>query len=216
MAEIITLDMDTASIQYLCERDKRLAKVISMVGPITYSPHEDDPYCFLIHEIIEQMLSVKAGQKIFARLEELCTGNVNPDSISALTDEQIRSTGTSNAKVEYIRNLTNALESDTLSFDRLSTLPDRDVISEMTKIRGIGTWTAKMYLMFVLNRPDILPMEDGAFLQGYRWVYKTDDCKPASVIKKCKKWKPYSSIAARFFYRALDMGLTKEEFHLFK
>ena len=100
MPEIITIDMNTASIQYLCARDKRLAKVISMVGPITYSPHEDDPYRFLIHEIIEQMLSVKAGQKIFSRLEELCAGNVDPDNISALTDEQIRSTGTSNAKVE--------------------------------------------------------------------------------------------------------------------
>jgi len=216
MPEIITLDMNTASIQYLCARDKRLAKVISMVGPITYSPHEDDPYRFLIHEIIEQMLSVKAGQKIFSRLEDLCDGNVDPDNISSLTDEQIRSTGTSNAKVEYIRNLTSALESGTLSFDNLTAMSDKDVIREMTKIRGIGTWTAKMYLMFVLDRPDILPVEDGAFLQGYRWAYKTIDCTPASVAKKCKKWKPYSSIAARFFYRALDMGLTKEEFHLFK
>ncbi len=216
MSKIITLNMDTPSVQYLCQKDKRLAKVISMVGPITYSPYENDPYRFLIHEIIEQMLSVKVGQKIFSRLEELCAGNINPDNILALTDEQIRSTGTSNAKVEYIRNLTNALESGTLSFDNLSVMSDKDVIQEMTKIRGIGTWTAKMYLMFVLDRPDILPVEDGAFLQGYRWAYKTADCKPVSVAKKCKKWKPYSSIAARFFYRALDMGLTKEEFHLFK
>lgn len=216
MSKIITLNMDTPSVQYLCQKDKRLAKVISMVGPITYSPYENDPYRFLIHEIIEQMLSVKVGQKIFSRLEELCAGNINPDNILALTDEQIRSTGTSNAKVEYIRNLTNALESGTLSFDNLSVMSDKDVIQEMTKIRGIGTWTAKMYLMFVLDRPDILPVEDGAFLQGYRWAYKTADCKPVSVAKKCKKWKPYSSIASRFFYRALDMGLTKEEFHLFK
>lgn len=216
MSEIIILDMNTASVQYLCERDKRLAKVISMVGPITYSPHEDDPYRFLVHEIIEQMLSVKAGQKIFSRLEELCAGEINPDNISALTDEQIRGTGTSNAKVEYIRNLTNALEEGTLSFSQLSEMSDKEVIREMTRIRGIGTWTAKMYLMFVLNRPDVLPVEDGAFLQGYRWAYKTDDCNPASVTKKCKKWKPYSSIASRFFYRALDMGMTKEDFHLFK
>lgn len=215
MTEIITLDINSPPIQYLCKKDKRLAKVISMVGPITYSPHEDDPYRFLIHEIIEQMLSVKAGQKIFSRLEELCAGNVNPDNISALTDEQIRSTGTSNAKVEYIRNLTNALESGTLSFDTLSVMSDKDVIREMTKIRGIGTWTAKMYLMFVLDRPDILPVEDGAFLQGYRWAYKTADCKPVSVVKKCKKWKPYSSIASRYIYKALDKGFTKSEFHLY-
>ena len=216
MSEVITLDINSPPVQYLCKKDKRLAKVINMVGPITYSPHEDDPYRFLVHEIIEQMLSVKAGQKIFLRLEELCAGEINPDKIAQLTDEQIRSTGTSNAKVEYIRNLTNALESGSLSFDKLIEMSDTEVIHEMTKIRGIGTWTAKMYLMFVLNRPDILPVEDGAFLQGYRWAYKTEDCNPANITKKCKKWKPYSSIAARFFYRALDMGMTKEEFHLFK
>lgn len=216
MSEIITLDMATASVQYLCERDKRLAKVINMVGPISYLPRKDDPYRFLIHEIIEQMLSVKAGKKIFSRLEELCKGNINPNSISVLTDEEIRGAGISNAKVEYIRNLTSAMESGFLSFEKLNIMADEDVIREMTKIRGIGVWTAKMYLIFVLNRPDIMPIEDGAFLQVYQWAYKTSDCRPVSVTKKCKKWKPYSSIASRFFYHALDMGLTKEEFHLYK
>jgi DNA-3-methyladenine glycosylase II len=73
-----------------------------------------------------------------------------------------------------------------------------------------------MYLIFVLNRPDVLPVEDTAFLQGYGWAYKTNDYATAAIFAKCKKWKPYSSIAARFLYRALDNGLTKEEFHLFK
>ena len=80
-------------------------------------------------------------------------------------------------------------------------------------IHGIGRWTAKMYLIFVLDRQDILPYEDVAFLQGYRWMYKTDITTKDSVLKKCAKWKPYSSIAARYLYRALDMGLTTEEFH---
>nr|DAO73628.1 MAG TPA: 3-methyladenine DNA glycosylase [Caudoviricetes sp.] len=73
-----------------------------------------------------------------------------------------------------------------------------------------------MYLIFCLNRQDILPYEDVAFLQGYRWAYKTDDCSPSSIQKRCKKWKPYSSIASRYMYRALDTGLTKMEFHLYK
>ena len=215
MPEVITLDMDTPSVQYLCKKDKRIAKVISMVGSISYSPHVDNPYRFLIHEIIEQMLSIKAGQKIFSRLEELCGGEITPDAIAVMPDEQIKSTGTSNAKVRYIKNLTNAIISGDLSLDSLNSMTDQAIINEMTKIRGIGTWTAKMYRIVVLNRPDVLPVEDGAFLQGYRWLYKTDDCKPLSIAQKCKKWKPYSSIATRFLYRALDAGMTKEEFHLF-
>ena len=95
-------------------------------------------------------------------------------------------------------------------------MDDPDVIKMLTSIKGIGNWSAKMYLIFALNRQDILPFEDMAFLQTYQWMYKTSDCKPASVSAKCKKWRPYSSIAARYMYRALDMGLTKEEFHLYK
>lgn len=82
-------------------------------------------------------------------------------------------------------------------------------MKELTRLRGIGTWSAKMYLIFTLDRKDVLPYEDVAFLQTYAWLYKTDDLRPAAIIKRCKKWKPYSSIAARYFYYALDMGLTK-------
>jgi len=186
-----------------------------MVGTITYTPYTDS-YPFLVHEIIEQMLSIKAGQKIYARLEKLCKGNITPDIVAKLSDEEIRSIGTSRSKVSYIRNITNAIVSRELDLGNLTQQTDVEVTASLTKIRGIGNWTAKMYLIFVLNRSDILPWEDGAFLQSYRWMYKTDDCSRKSVEQKCRKWKPYSSIAARFLYRTLDAGLTKSEFHLFK
>ncbi len=216
MPNVVTLDTNTPAVQYLCEKDKRLAKVISMVGPISYVPHEEDTYSFLIHEIIEQMLSVKAGQKIYGRLEGLCDGVVTPERIAAMSDDEIRGTGASSSKVKCIRNVTEAVLCGDLDFDKLDTLPDEEVICVLTKLHGIGNWTAKMFLIFVLDRPDILPVEDGAFLQTYRWVYKTDDFSEKAVREKCRKWKPYSSIASRFFYRALDDGLTKKEFHLFK
>lgn len=197
-------------------KDKRLAKVINMVGSITYAPHIGNTYSFLIHEIIEQMLSVKAGQKIYGRLEDLCGGQLSPERISALSDGEIRGTGTSSSKVKCIRCVTDAILCGNLDIENMDTLSDEEVIASLTKLYGIGKWTAKMFLIFVLERPDVLPVEDGAFLQTYRWVYKTDDCSEKTVYKKCNKWKPYSSIASRFFYRALDAGMTKEEFHLFK
>lgn len=215
MSKVITLNMEHPAVQYLCKKDKRLAKVIQMVGSITYSPYTNG-YPFLVHEIIEQMLSIKAGQKIYARLKELCGGIVSPNSVARLTDDEIRSIGTSKSKVAYIRNITDAIISSDLLLDDLANQTDAEVTATLTKIRGIGNWTAKMYLIFVLNRQDILPWEDGAFLQSYRWMYKTDDTSQKSVEQKCQKWKPYSSIGARFLYRALDMGLTKSEFHLFK
>lgn len=217
MGELVALNLDSLEIKYLCNKDKRLAKVISMVGPIEYLNREgENGYAFLVHEIVEQMLSIKAGRKIYERLESLCDGNITPESIAALSVEEIRSTGTSLAKAEYISIVTNEIISGRLVLEDLKVLSDKDVIKKLTAIRGIGNWTAKMYLIFVLGRQDVLPYEDSAFLQSYRWMYKTQDCSPKAVMKRCAKWKPYTSIASRYLYQALDLGLTKDTFHLFK
>ena len=201
MGNVIKLDMETPAVQYLCKRDKRLAKVIRMVGAISYVPHsEGDTYPFLIHEIIEQMLSIKAGRKIYGHLEELCDGFVTPEKVNQLSDEQLKGIGASNSKVRCIRELTDAVISGNLDFGKMHELTDEEVLRELTKLHGIGNWTAKMYLIFVLDRPDVLPYEDVAFLLGYKWAYKTDDVSPESMKKKCKKWKPYDSLAVRFFY----------------
>lgn len=216
MGEIITLDNNSPEIQYLCKKDKRLAKVISIVGPITYETHDEAPYEFLVHEIIEQMLSVKAGNKIFSRLVELCNGKISPEIIDSLSIDQIKGIGTSASKANFIMGLTHSVLNAELQLNELVNCSDEEVIKRLTSLRGVGMWTAKMYLIFVLNRSDVLPTEDVAFLQSYCWMYKTEDRSTRNILNKCKKWKPYSSIAARYLYRALDAGLTKEEFHLFK
>lgn len=216
MGEIITFDNNSPEIQYLCKKDKRLAKVISMVGPITYETHDEDPFEFLVHEIIEQMLSVKAGNKIFSRLVDLCDGKITPEKIALLSINQFKGIGTSASKTNFIMGLTHSVLNGDLLLNELVSCSDAEVIKRLTSLRGVGMWTAKMYLIFILNRSDVLPTEDVAFLQSYCWMYKTEDRSTRNVLSKCKKWKLYSSIAARYLYRALDTGLTKEEFHLFK
>ena len=215
MPKTVILDGDTPSVKYLCAKDKRFQKVFSMIGPVSYEVQEDG-YAFLVHEIIEQMLSAKAANAIFGRLKDLCGGHVCADAVNALTDEQIRGVGTSRGKVGTIRALTRGVEKGDIDFAKLHDMPDADVMKALTSIRGIGAWTAKMYLLFALDRQDVLPFEDVAFLQGYGWAYNTADLSPAPVQKKCAKWKPYSSAAARYMYLALDKGLTKEKFHLYR
>lgn len=215
MDDLITLNMDSPSIRHLQKSCKRIAKIINIIGPITYTLDESDAYAHLIFTIIGQMLSNKVADIISDRMISLCGGEITPQVVNTLTDEQIKGIGISNAKTGYIRNVTNKVLSSNLDFDKFPEMTDQEIIAELTSIKGIGTWTAKMYLIFVLDRQDILPYEDGAFLQAYKWAYKTDDLSPAAIKKKCKKWKPYSSVAARYLYRALDDGLTKEEFHLY-
>lgn len=215
MSNLVLLNENSDSIKHLCKKDKRLAKVIEMVGPITYEL-QSDPYVFLVHEIIEQMLSIKAGNKIFSRLEELCEGFITPEKINTLSDSDIKSIGTATSKVSYIRNLTNAVINKEIDFKLVETMNDTEAFNYLIQYKGIGKWTANMYLIFVLDRQDILPTNDSAFLQAFEWLYKTNDRSEKTIQTKCKKWKPFSSIAVRYLYRALDSGMTKSEFHLYK
>jgi DNA-3-methyladenine glycosylase II len=190
MTDLVTLTESTPSVQYLCRKDKHLAKVIHMVGSISYKPHLDDPFPFLIYEIVEQMLSVKAGAKIYGRLEALCHGHITPTSIDILSIDELRKIGTSSAKAKYIKSTATAVLNGTLDFTYFSTMTDNAILKNLTQLPGIGMWTAKMYLIFVLDRQNILPYEDVAFLQSYRWLYKTKDISKASVEKKCKNGNP--------------------------
>lgn len=209
----ITLNKSSSEIQYLCSKDKRLAQVIDMVGEISYTTH-DDGFTFLVHEIIEQMLSIKAGNKIYGRLLDLCSGCITPELICSLSDEQIKSIGTSNSKVKYLKSISWAVIHKDIILSELVNDSDEVAYKKLTSLQGVGNWTANMYLLFVLNRQDILPYDDAAFLQSYCWMYNTKDKSKESIIKKCKKWQPYSSIASRYLYRALDTGLTKVPFKL--
>lgn len=211
----IKYSLDSEEIRYLCNKDKRLAKVISSIGPLEYYIHED-VFAFLVHEIVEQMLSAKAGNVIFSRLVDLCNGQLTPENISILTTDQIKTVGMSYKKACCISDLSSMILSHSLDLTTLESLSNERVISELTSIRGIGLWTAKMCLIFSLNRLDVLPYEDKAFLQSYKWLYNTTDISPNSVIKRCKKWSPYASIASRYMYIALDSGLTKSHFQSFE
>lgn len=210
MGNRIILDKMSPEIQYLCQNDVFLCNIINKIGILEYDIN-DNPYEFLVHEIIEQMLSQKAGCKIFQRLVNLCNGNISPEVIAELSDEDIKSIGTSNSKVSYIRNITNAVLSQDINFNDLYDMDDNEVFKKLTSIKGVGKWTANMYLIFVFNRKDILPTNDAAFLQAYKWLYRTDDVSEKSIREKCKIWKPYSSIAARYLYIALDTGLVKKK-----
>lgn len=203
------LNKQTKSVKFIYSKCKRMARVIDLVGTITYKPYSN-PYSFLVSTIIGQMLSNKVADIICERLEILCGGHITPAKIDKLTDSQIKSIGTSNSKVRFIRELTNSIKNKDVNFKKINDMNDHDAIKTLTSIHGVGTWSAKMYLIFVLNRQNVLPYEDMAFIQGYKWCYSTNKIDKESITKKFKKFEPYRSIVARYLYKALDSGFTKE------
>lgn len=201
--------MNEEAILYLKAKDKRLAKVIETVGEIEIYQHTDSFY-FLVREIVGQMVSAAVKKVIFNRLIAICNDNICPETLLKLQVQELRAIGLSNAKSRFILNLAEMVVNGKINFGSFEMMSDDEVLHQLTSIKGIGSWTAKMYLLFFLQRNDVLPYEDGAFLQAYRWLYNTKKCDQKSIEKRCKKWKPYTSIAARYLYRALDTGLTKQ------
>lgn len=198
----------TEKVVYLKGRDSRLAKVIDAVGELRISNYTDS-FSFLVHEIVGQMLSASVTKVLLMRLNGLCNNSITPSSISRLTMEDLRGIGLSNSKSSFILNLAQLVQAGRIDFPSLNNLSDEEVTKILMSIKGIGIWTSKMYLLFFLKREDVLPIEDVAFMQSFKWLYGYKNPSAKTVARRCQKWKPYSSIAARYMYVALDSGLTR-------
>jgi len=199
---------ESKEIKWLMKKDKKLAYLIKNIGTLKYSLDENY-FVFLVNTIIGQMLSNKASSAISSRLFVLCNNSITPQNIINLSVEKLREIGISTAKSKYIMNLSNHILNYPDFFMDFQDMDDDSAIEEIKKLNGLGSWSAKMFLIFVLNRMDILPYEDVAFLQSFKWLYSTDDISKDNIIKTCLPWKPFSSIASRYLYIALDNGYTK-------
>lgn len=209
MDNIITYRIDSRELQSLCTSDPKLAFLIRHFGDLTYYLHKD-MFSFFVETIVGQMLSSKAAEAIKGRLYNLCGGEISVSGVLELDGNALKEIGLSKFKSDYISNLAKIAESTPNFFSRLMSLSDNDAILSLTMIRGIGPWSAKMCLIFALGRLNILPYEDSAFMQAYKWLYDTNDSNPASIQKTCAIWSPYASLASRYLYKALDEGLTKD------
>lgn len=153
------------------------------------------------------MLSMKAGQVIEGRLLELGDGELEAARIAALSPEAIKACGMSMRKAQNLRALAEyALEND---LEAMGNLSDAEISSELQKLPGIGKWTTDMFLLFYLERPDVLPVEDGAVKQVFKWLYEAPITSPEVQFVVCSLWQPYSSTAVRYLYRALNTGLVR-------
>lgn len=199
-----TLSFDCPEVSYIAERDWRLRHLIHAVGDLEYSA-SGTAFSHLAHSVIEQMLSMKVGRAIETRLKELCNGSICQETILGLSVDEIRSTGISARKAETLHELARTFPEQALA--KLINMSDDEVRAALTTVRGIGKWTADMYLIFYLERPDVLPVEDGAIRQVFQWLYGAPltDAGVRDVI--CQLWKPYSSTAVRYMYRALNSGI---------
>jgi DNA-3-methyladenine glycosylase II len=184
--------------------DKVLAK-LSRRNPIPPGPHSltSDGFSTLVLSIVHQQVSMAAARTIQGRLIKLLGGRITPRRILNRTPEQLRSAGLSRGKATYILDLADKTARKDVEFDRFPDMDDEAILAELTAVKGIGTWTAKMFLMFHLQRPDVLAPEDLGLRMAVAEVYKVAPQDAAEeMLERRERWSPYCSVAARVLWES--------------
>ncbi len=196
------------AINHLRRVDPVMSEVIDLVGKCTLEPREEwTHFDALVRSIVFQQLSGKAAATIHGRVSTLIgDGAETPARIVATSHEDLRSAGLSNAKASYVRNLAEHVLDGSLPVESLHDMGDEDIISALTQVKGIGNWSAQMFLMFRLGRPDILPDTDLGVQKGIQKAYKLRKMPtPKQVSLRGKKWAPYRTIASWYMWRILEV-----------
>jgi DNA-3-methyladenine glycosylase II len=197
------------SVRYLKRADPVLARIIERVGPCRLQPRVDGThYDALTRSIVYQQLSGKAASTILSRFQALYPdSSPTPEAVLETTDERLRSAGLSRQKIGYLRDLSSKVADDSLPLHEIHTMTDDDVIDHLVQVKGIGRWTAQMFLMFRLGRPDVLPELDLGIQNAIRRAYRLRKRPtPKQVRKVGAKWSPHSTVACWYLWRSLENG----------
>jgi DNA-3-methyladenine glycosylase II len=197
-----------SALQHLKKSDPVIAAIIKRVGPFTLE-YREPSFETLVRSIVYQQLSGRVAGVIFGRLHAAAgEEQLTPAGIMKLRPERMRKLGLSGQKTKYIRELAKHTRKGVVVFEDLAGFDDAAVIEHLTHVKGIGVWTAQMFLMFALRRPDVLPVGDLGIRAAMKKAYELDELpKPAEMEKIAAAWKPYTSIACWYLWRSLDVRL---------
>jgi len=205
----VQLDVEKGA-RHLRRKDPVMRELIKRLGPLDMEARRRgrpaDPYGALLRSIVGQQLSTKAARSIYERVTGLFGGTTpSPEELLAVDPEELRGAGLSRAKVAYMRSLAEHVLSGELELDRLNELSDEDIIAELTAVKGIGEWSAHMFLIFHLQRADVLPVGDLGVRNAAREVYGLEALPTAAELTELgEPWRPHRSLAALYLWRSLD------------
>jgi DNA-3-methyladenine glycosylase II len=193
--------------KHLAKNDPKLALIIEAYGPCRLKPHTDY-YAELVSGIVGQQLSVKAARTIWKRVLDLFGGKMpTPEELALMDTEKLRACGMSYPKVSYTKDLANRIINKQLDLAHISTMPNDQLIEQLTAVKGIGEWSAHMFMIFSLGRLDVLPIGDLGVRKALMKAYDLDELpKPETCVTIANEnnWHPYESVAALYLWESLD------------
>lgn len=185
-------------IDHLSGADKKLGKLIARVG-IIKREIDTDPFTSLVGGIISQQISTKAAASIYAKFEKLVK-SITPKNILETSLEDLRLAGLSGRKVDYILGVAKAVKSGELDFQKLEKLTEEEVIKELVKLKGIGIWSAEMFLVFTLERRNVLSYLDLGIRRGLMRLHKLESLDKTTFLKYQKRYSPYGTVASLYLW----------------
>ena len=194
-----------AGLDFL-KKDKKMQVLIEKFGRPDFNQGQDF-FQSLLRSIVFQQLSGKAAQTIYERLVSLIpkTSNLCPNEILKLNKDEMRKAGLSFQKINYVKNLADYFENNSLQKKDVEEMTDEEISKELIQIKGIGQWTVDMFLMFTLNRADILPYKDLGIQKGIMKIFKMKNLPSKKEMENCsRKWRPYRTIACWYLWRIAD------------
>ena len=196
-----------AATEKVVARDPVLVRLVERVGPLGHRPRDPDgPFGALVRAIVFQQLAGRAAQAIYGRVRVAVGENLTPESISATSDAELRAAGLSANKLASLRDLSAKVLGGTVTLTRTSRRSDDELIAALVAVRGIGRWTAEMYLMFQLRRLDVWPVDDLGVRQGYSLAWQLDPPVTAKQLGPLgDRFRPYRSIVARYCWAAVPL-----------
>jgi DNA-3-methyladenine glycosylase II len=208
MSRALSPDDYAKARRALMRRDPKLSALMKRVGRCRLADSRaHDPFAALVRALVSQQLSSKAAATIHARVVALVGGpsGVEPARLLALEDQALRGAGLSRQKVAYLRDLSAHVSDGRLDLQALEHASDEDVIAAITAVKGFGQWSAEMFLMFRLNRPDVFPVADLGIVKGLQKLYGMKRRpKPRTMQRLAEPWRPYRSVAAWYLWRILE------------
>ncbi len=202
----------TKARRLLARRDPVLRDLIRAHGPCGLAARQHaDPFKALIRAIVGQQLSTKAAATIFSRFEGLFQAFPTPSQVLAMPDERLRAVGLSSQKLGYLRDLCRRIEEGQLPLDVFDRMDDESVVETLTQVKGIGRWTAEMFLIFRLQRPDVLPVGDLGIVKAVQRAYKLRKAPSADRLTRIgEAWRPYRSVACWYLWASLNNAPTED------
>jgi DNA-3-methyladenine glycosylase II len=196
-----------AALKHLRAADPTLAEVIAAVGPCRFKPRaEGTHFDAIVRSIVYQQITGKAAATILKRLHAHFGGRApTAQELVDTSEEELRTAGLSRQKQRYMRDLAERTASGQVEFEHFDELPDEEIIKELTAIKGIGPWTAQIFLMFRLGRADVLPVADLGIQKAIQRAWRMRKLpKPAQVAKLGTRWAPHRTVASWYLWRSLD------------